>query len=629
MASSKAETLVFAKEIKNVCPICFESFKTPRYLPCFHTFCHNCLSSYILSTYKSKENPVGFPCPLCRQFVPAPSSLGEPEKWTELIPINTITQTMCEKKDQFCDACRRADEEEVATDWCKSCLDSLCRTCVKFHKRNAASQNHELIPVSEKETVPIAFESRVLCIDHNAPAKYLCVDHEELCCAECGFTKHRKCNQVDEIEKTAENLIQSGTLKNLAQEIVKHNDVLIQAKAEGETTMKHIDETSDKIAQESTDLRDKLVRHINDLVEAHLNDLAKKVKGIKAKLATFEDTVTDRQLLMTQYSQILTCVEKTPPPILVQNYLKIQRQFKQVTGLCLYKTCVDLHSEASKQLLKILDTLGLEDVRVDVKSIPIGSIDLTHADMKLICELPGSGGGYMFGGCFLENGDIVLADWNSRHCLFYSNNKLVRKLTLEGYSRDVMYRKPSELLISTNLNGRGHIAHYSHINLQKFKNITESNESIFQLAKSSEFIYAACSTFILKLDHGGNTVKQIAVDQCTYSVAVNKRQEIISSSCSTHKVTVMNQSGVKIHSYSHENLRHPYGLDVNFTGNIFVAGQLNNNIHVLTPTAELLKIFEVTSPSCIKFKENSYTCIVSAAFAGTKIYEFFPKGLEA
>ena len=65
--------------------------------------------------------------------------------------------------------------------------------------------------------------------------------------------------------------------------------------------MKHIDETYDKIAQESTDLRDKLVRHINDLVEANLGDLAKKVKGIKEKLAKFDDTVTDRQLLMTQY----------------------------------------------------------------------------------------------------------------------------------------------------------------------------------------------------------------------------------------------------------------------------------------------------------------------------------------
>nr|XP_022305488.1 E3 ubiquitin-protein ligase TRIM31-like [Crassostrea virginica] len=448
MASSKAEPLDPAKEIKNVCPICFESFKTPRYLPCFHTFCHNCLSSYILSTCKSKENPVGFPCPLCRQFVPAPSSIGEPEKWTELIPINTIVKTICEKKDQFCDACRRTEEEEVATDWY-----------------------------------------------HNAPAKYLCVDHEELCCGECVCTKHRKCNQVDEIEKTAENLIQSGTLKKLAQEIQKHNEILIQTKTDGETTMKHIDETADKISQETTDLRDKLVRHINGLVETHLDDLAKKVKGIKEKLAKFDDTVTDRQLLMTQYSQVLTDTEKTPPPILVQNYLKIKRQFKHVTGLCLNQPSVKLHSEASKQLSTILDTFGLADVKVEVKYIPIGRIDLTCADMKLVCELSESGAGDIFGGCFLENGDIVLADSKSFHCLYYSNGNLVRKITVRGYARDVVYRNPSELLISSNVQ-----------NLE------------------------------------GNTVEQIAVDKDTYSVAVNKQEEIISSSCDTHQVTVRNQS---------------------------------------------------------------------------------------
>ena len=128
---------------------------------------------------------MGFQCPLCRQFVPAPSSLGEPDKWMELIPINTIVQAICEKNDQFCDECMRENEEEVATDWCKSCLESLCRTCVKSHKRNASSRNHELIPISNKGTIPIENESRVLCKDHSAAVKYMCVDHEELCCAEC------------------------------------------------------------------------------------------------------------------------------------------------------------------------------------------------------------------------------------------------------------------------------------------------------------------------------------------------------------------------------------------------------------------------------------------------------------
>nr|XP_022308052.1 tripartite motif-containing protein 45-like [Crassostrea virginica] len=423
MATSGTESLDAGTELKTACPICFESFKTPRYLPCYHTFCHNCLSSYILSTCKSKDNPVCFPCPLCRQFVPAPSFLGEPEKWTELIPINTIIQALCEKKDQFCDACRRANEEEVATDWCGSCLESLCAFCAKAHKRSAASQDHTLVSKADIGKIPIEIERRALCDNHSAPVNYVCVDHEELCCAECLFTQHRKCNQVVEVEKTAEGLLQSDTLDKLAQKIQQYEDCLVQAKTEGEETIKYIDETSDKILEESTELRDKVLKHITNVVETHFTDLAKKVKEEKERLVNFVYTVSDRKLLVARYAQTLKETEKTPLPILVQDYLKIKQQFNDLTKLGLHRLVVKLHSDASKELLRILECFRLEEVKMMTVSIPLGGLDFTSAKMKMVCELPDSDGD-VTGGCYLENGDIVLARLSSKECLYYRNEKL-------------------------------------------------------------------------------------------------------------------------------------------------------------------------------------------------------------
>lgn len=149
--------------------------------------------------------------------------------------------------------------------------------------------------------------------------------------------------------------------------------------------------------------------------------------------------------------------------------------------------------------------------------------------------------------------------------------------------------------------------------------------SVYSLAISEGFIYAACSDVIIKLDHEGNTVQRYPVDMYTYSVATNNSNEIISSSCSTQNVTVMSSSGEKMYTYSHEKLKHPRGLDVNFTGNIFVAGRDSRNIHVLTPKAELLKIFAIdfeSRPTCIKFKENSNVCFVGSCKKTTKVYEF-------
>lgn len=162
-------------------------------------------------------------------------------------------------------------------------------------------------------------------------------------------------------------------------------------------------------------------------------------------------------------------------------------------------------------------------------------------------------------------------------------------------------------------------------NLVKFENIGVTLfETIFvyQLAISSGFVYAACSDFIVKFDSEGNIVKRYNVDGKTKSVTINKSDEIISSSCSTHIVTIIDNSGEKLHSYFHAKLKYPYGLDVNFSGNIFVAGRDSNNIHVLTPKADLLKVFEIESPMCIKFKDNSNICFVGSDKTPTKVYEF-------
>lgn len=145
---------------------------------------------------------------------------------------------------------------------------------------------------------------------------------------------------------------------------------------------------------------------------------------------------------------------------------------------------------------------------------------------------------------------------------------------------------------------------------------------MYQLAISSGFVYAACSDFIVKFDSEGNIVKRYKVDRKTKSVTINKSGEIISSSCSTNIITIIDNSGEKLHSYFHAKLKYPYGLDVNFSGNIFVAGRDSNNIHVLTPQAELLKICEVESPMCIKFKDDSNVCFVGSYKNTTKVFEF-------
>lgn len=72
--------------------------------------------------------------------------------------------------------------------------------------------------------------------------------------------------------------------KNLSKEIFKYDAALVKDKSEGEETIRYIDNTSDQIRKESTELRDKIVNHIDALLEDHLSELAQSVKQNKDRV---------------------------------------------------------------------------------------------------------------------------------------------------------------------------------------------------------------------------------------------------------------------------------------------------------------------------------------------------------
>lgn len=74
----------------------------------------------------------------------------------------------------------------------------------------------------------------------------------------------------------------------------------------------------------------------------------------------------------------------------------------------------------------------------------------------MICELAGSNGD-VTGGCFLENGDIVLANHSSKQLLHYRNNELVRKVTIDKQPRDVVQQPSPFIVVSKNQSSEGNV----------------------------------------------------------------------------------------------------------------------------------------------------------------------------
>ena len=105
-----------AEQMKKVtghlsCPICYELYKKPKYLPCYHSYCEECLVKLVVQC--------NITCPECRKTSVVPS--GGVKQLPNNFFINRLLDEVALKRkvegEAKCDLCVRGDAVEVL------CLD--------------------------------------------------------------------------------------------------------------------------------------------------------------------------------------------------------------------------------------------------------------------------------------------------------------------------------------------------------------------------------------------------------------------------------------------------------------------------------------------------------------------------
>ncbi|XP_076457201.1 uncharacterized protein LOC143291260 [Babylonia areolata] len=72
------------------CSICYNVFKSPKALPCLHTFCEHCIREYVVS--RGFETSGEFPCPICQAKVPIPA--GGIEQFPNNHMVKSLSDTV-------------------------------------------------------------------------------------------------------------------------------------------------------------------------------------------------------------------------------------------------------------------------------------------------------------------------------------------------------------------------------------------------------------------------------------------------------------------------------------------------------------------------------------------------------
>ncbi|XP_041363553.1 E3 ubiquitin-protein ligase TRIM56-like [Gigantopelta aegis] len=244
-----------------VCSICTEKFRDPKLLPCFHTFCLECLQKSVSSSSKDGQ----FPCPLCRYQVTLP------EKGVAGFQTNFYIAARAEKQvhggGECCGVC-----EQQATHSCRECEILLCESCTKCHQTLPSTRFHMLINLGESGAGIPLLSIQKFCEKHNEEKlRFFCMPCGKVICRDCKLTNHEghKTKDISDVVKQARTSLTKTKVK------------LEKYKKETDETYQQIKHTSNEISIN--------IEHTQRELNTLSKSLMKSPENVINKLADIEE----------------------------------------------------------------------------------------------------------------------------------------------------------------------------------------------------------------------------------------------------------------------------------------------------------------------------------------------------
>lgn len=427
MASGGSDVDVENQNLAAVCSICLRNFSTPRYLPCSHTFCHDCLSEHIKLSCDENDSPLGFLCPLCRVFIPEPSGFGEcpPNAWVELFPENKFMSNVVLKYGDLtgvlCGPCNLDNVETEGSYWCRDCTEALCKDCFKFHKRFQALRGHEITTLRDASaTLPPSHIDMDMCRKHgNRKMEVFCENHQTLCCILCLSFQHRACKTVNLIEKICKKCKKENShpLEAEIAKLCKRLDETIMAE---KSNIANIEGLTERYEGDIRKAKADMVTLLDKLEEKHLNELTKLSKQAKEKLEKSIKSFENRVSYLKHWKNLLQQRKEgqhTQTEFALV-FLKLKEILVDMRKMKITKTSFLLQGDVCKLFKKMTTLNAYFDVNLTEDTTEImADINLKKAKLKLFKKItiPRSDTAT---GIFLTEELMLFADRKSKGVLY-------------------------------------------------------------------------------------------------------------------------------------------------------------------------------------------------------------------
>ena len=286
------------------CPLCIETVKIPKTLPCLHSFCLECLDR--LACFARRQLQTTIKCPVCQTSFQIP----EGDTFNNLptsFHLNRLVDVLALKdgsaRAQKCGSC---DENNSVTCYCFVCQNFLCKDCFDAHQRLKATRGHRNVFIDKLRTQDVEelINRPVMCSQQyheNQPLEFYCEECKVPICLKCCVVSHNR-HTITDTQKAAQvqKMQMADAVKKVkAETVIYENEIKKQI------------ELMDKNKNEILSAEKKMT----EAVEEMIRDLREHEKKMKANLTEIYEAqqkhhATRMENFELVVTQLKSCVDR-------------------------------------------------------------------------------------------------------------------------------------------------------------------------------------------------------------------------------------------------------------------------------------------------------------------------------
>ncbi|XP_002738777.1 E3 ubiquitin-protein ligase TRIM71-like [Saccoglossus kowalevskii] len=600
------------------CSVCLERYKNPQILPCYHSFCEQCL-------VKLKGPRDTIKCPNCRQL----HYVSNMQQLSPSTIINSVIDIIKEHEIQRCHGTCHGCEENSSTNRCVDCAMDLCTTCTNAHRKMPVSQHHRIMNIEELKKAKLNDKSIVF------PAVY-CTSHQdkliELYCEKCQIPichlclrSNHKGHTVIDLQGAADRFCKMASdhiqLLKAKQSEVKQSKISATKQSE-ESTKQHL-HRKQQITKHSQETIEKLTKIIKQEENSHMTklktDYDKMNEEINRQIHQYETT---EELLTSTITFINNLLQYSSAAQLMKTSKETTNQLETMMSL---DTTWNDKNNSLPQFYP--GDITLQGMLGTFQSMEVDSVSYSYqqtrepshvinAPMKLEKTIEGTEPGmfdYPLGVRINTCGDIVVADHENKRVQIidiYGTPK--SQLQFTGYSKPV---RPIDVAVSvdntyfiTDGIWEGNEGNNQVIVCNQYGKvikcfggkelqdpcgiaINHNNGIVYVVDNDAHCIRLYENTGFKYIKSVGSEGQGSCQFDYPYFIAINSKGCLIVSDAGNNRIQVLTSDGVFMFAFSgrpNDKFDWPNGVTTDKNDNIYVCDYSNHRVQMFNSKGEFI-----------------------------------------